>query len=72
MTLSAKTYLCREAVRRELPEGEKMVEALRSSVTNSHVGSIKRVFKNAEDFLLARKMMSEKERQLSGLNTGSR
>ena len=70
MVLSAKAYLSREVVRRGLPEGEKMVEALRSSVKNSQASAIKRVFKSAEDLLLARKMMSDKEEQLSGVNTG--
>jgi Tfp pilus assembly protein PilF len=60
MALSAKTYLSREAVRFGLPEAESMIEELRSSVKNSHVNSIKRAFKAAEDFLAARKLMGAK------------
>ena len=63
MVLSAQTYLCREAARAGLPEAPQMVEALRNSVKNSHISSIKKVFKNAEDFLLARKVVSDNQSQ---------
>lgn len=66
MALSAKVYFSREAVRFGLPEAEKMIEELRSAVKNSHLNSIKRVFKMAEDFLAARKLIGAKQAALVG------
>jgi tetratricopeptide (TPR) repeat protein len=61
MALSAKTYLCREMIRYGLPEGEKMLEVLRPSVKSSNSASLKKVFKDAETFLAARKMLSDND-----------
>ena len=66
MVLSAEIYLCREMVRLGLSEGEKMAEALRLSVKNSHDKAIKKAFQNVEEFLAARVLTSQMEHNLIG------
>ena len=66
MALSAGIYLCREMVRLGLSEGEKMAEALRRSVKNSHDKAIKKAFQSVEDFLAAGVLMGQMEHNLIG------
>ena len=61
MMLSAKIYLCREMIRHGLVEGPRMLEVLRPQVSSSNIATIKKVFKDAETFLAARKVVAEND-----------